>query len=463
MGDTADSPDREALQLSESVELAIDESASAVFDSQKAVKLHVIRPGVGKGRGRHLYEASMLAKNAPKFSGWRMYVDHLSPEARKAAGGLPRSVRDYGGRILESWWDPNVPADPKRGYGRGAVVARARPARWIRELLEDDPGAIECSISAQATAVHPVSHNGMRVWAVEGIEDRGSVDWVSEAGAGGRIAPMIEAAYESEEAVEMELLESMTDEELVEHLRETRPGIELVEAGRKQAAAEAEGMDADGDADGDEMDDEAQGKAKKNTKTEESAEEGDMDITPEKLQEALLSSPELLAEAVQGSDTVQALIDERVRTALAEEKAVSDAERDAVIDRQWELRDLRDQAHQMIAESRLPESWQDGLRRRFDLRTDRTPTPELDVVDEIDAEGQTVKPAAEVLAEAVTEALKSERRRLAEVAPTRVRGQGPTSLKEGEEEGEESPPLDGFHRQLLQEAGVDYDKAYAGI
>jgi hypothetical protein len=283
---------------------------------------------------------------------------------------------------------------------------------------------------------------------------------------------MIEAAYASEEAVEMELLESMTDDEVVEFFRENRPSIQV-------ALAEADGGDGDGDAD-DEMDDDvkklmkkgmsqkqAESFARNKKSAEESAEQedDDMTVTPEKLQEALSSQPELLAEAVKSSPDVQALIDERVRGALAEEKAVADAERDAVIDRQWELRDLRDSAHRLIAESRLPDSWQEALRHRFALKPDRSPTPELDVVDEIDGEGQVVKTAAQRIEEAVAEAIAEDRRRLAEVAPTRVRGQGPTSVKEGEEGGEELAESGepGFHRQLLQEAGIDYEKAYAGI
>jgi hypothetical protein len=156
-------------------------------------------------------------------------------------------------------------------------------------------------------------------------------------------------------------------------------------------------------------------------------------------------------------------VDEQVRTALAEEKVVSDAERDALIDRQWELRDLRDSAYAVIAESRLPDSWQEGLRERFSLREDRTPTPELDVVDDIDDDGSVTKPAADKLRESVEAEIKKERRRLAEVAPTRVRGQGPAELKEGEEADEQPAGEPGFHRSLLQEAGIDFDKAYAGV
>ena len=84
-----------------------------VFDAQGRVPIHVIRPGIGRGRGRHLYRPEMLAEHGTIFTGWPMYQDHLSPAAKKAAGGQPRSIRDKGGIIKESWWDASVPADPQ--------------------------------------------------------------------------------------------------------------------------------------------------------------------------------------------------------------------------------------------------------------------------------------------------------------------------------------------------------------
>lgn len=458
-----------ALELSESVTLALEEGATTPFSSDGTCPIHIIRPGVGRGRGRHLYEASMLAENAHKFNNWRMYVDHQSLEARKAAGGLPRSVRDLGGRIVEAHWDPSVPADPQRGHGQGAVVGRCRPVPFIRELIENDPSLVEASISASATAVRPVQHDGQRVWMVEGIADRGSVDWVTEAGAGGRVAPLIESSYSSEEAVEMALLESMSDEEVLELLRAERPNLQIV-------AEEAGDSSDDNSSEDDDEQDPAVSKLKKKGMSDKAAksfashkkvsespeEEGDVEITAEQLQEALSSNPDLLIGAL--GDSLQKTIDQRVQEALQEETLVQHAERDAVIDRQWELRDLRDAAHRQIAESRLPDTWQESLRERFSLREDRTPTTDLDVVDDIDDTGAITKTAAAKLSEAVDAACRADRKRLAEVAPTRVRGQGPGSLKEGEEADPEEPKGEaGFHRTLLAEAGIDYDKAYAPV
>jgi hypothetical protein len=61
------------------------------------------------------------------------------------------------------------------------------------------------------------------VWLVEGIEDRGSVDWVTEAGAGGRVAALLEA--HSDDSFDDAFLDSMSDDELAAYLREHRPNL----------------------------------------------------------------------------------------------------------------------------------------------------------------------------------------------------------------------------------------------
>jgi hypothetical protein len=110
-------PEAEALDLRESISLTEAASAPSIkkpdgteiqlgyngrgeltegglFDEKGRVPLHIIRPGIGKGRGRHLYEARMLEEAAPTFAGWKQFLNHLSPEAKKAAAGLPRDIRD---------------------------------------------------------------------------------------------------------------------------------------------------------------------------------------------------------------------------------------------------------------------------------------------------------------------------------------------------------------------------------
>ena len=443
--------------------LSLEEATAAEErERSKLLPLHILRPCLGKGRGRHLYEAKMLQENAQKFSGWRQYIDHLSPEARKAAKGLPRSIRDLGGRIVESYWDGDVPPDEKKGFGQGAVVGWSLPTPFMRELAENDPELVEASISANATGVQPIMRDGRRAWLVEGIEDRGSVDWVTEAGAGGRVVALMEAAYEEDG---MELLESMTDEEFIAYVEEVRPHL-LTEQ-----------SDGDGDGDGDEDGDEeldamvaklmkknpklsraqAETMAKQALKQQSVAEARDTEET-----DMGAITPEALQEALQSEDfrsVLDPIVEERVKalveSAVADERELIRAEARADADRQLELRDMRDTAHLRITEAKLPGAFASRAKAQFEI-TQSGPTPGLDVVDDVDDDGKVTKKATEKLQESVDGAIADQRELLAAANPTAVRGQGPGApVKRGEGEDEPKKGEGTLYGAVLQEAGVD--------
>jgi hypothetical protein len=387
------------------------------------VLIHLIRPCIGRGRGKHLYEADMLAANAHKLAGWKMFVDHRDPVAQRKANGLPRSVRDLGGRITESWWDPDVPAEGR--FGKGAVVGRAKPTPFIRSLVENDPELVETSINTLATGVRPVNRDGRRVLLVEGISDRGSVDWVTEAGAGGKVVALMEAAEQEGNAA---LVADMSDEEFIAYVEETRPGL---------TAALAEADDAE-ESDGDDDDEMAEmvksyckkglprhmavKAAKRKLATKEAADaeaDADDDDETEDDEMEVTITPEVMQEAMQTPEFAM-LMRGLVESVVAEERDLIRAEARADADRQIELRDLRDAAHSQIAEARLPEALQAQIRTEFAL-VEGVPTPALDVVDEYDDEGNRTATAAEVLAESVNESISRGRELLAEIRPTKVR------------------------------------------
>lgn len=407
-----------------------DAKAGGVFDAQGRVPLHVIRPGIGKGRGRHLYEAAMLSRDAGKFTGWKMYANHLSPEAKKAANGLPRDVRDLGGRVQESWWDASVPANPAAGHDAGGVMGMVRPVKFIRELIDDDPELVEASISAQATAVQPITRDGQRVWLVEGIRDRGSVDWVTEAGAGGRIAPLLQESYADDEDVQTALLESMSDDFLREHLKEHRPTF-LQEAGTsvvEEAKDDKKGKDDEKVAELMKKGLPEAAARKAAAKSSEALTEtietpgGDVaDITPEALAEALKANPTLIVEALTESGEGQVFITSLVEAKLEEERDTLRAESKADTDRAFELARMEREAHGLIRESKLPDTWQDALIEKFSIDEANAPAPALDVVAKVGEDGKVEKPAIEVLREAVTSEIDSERVKLREASTTRIR------------------------------------------
>jgi hypothetical protein len=427
-----ETPPKEAFDLSESIRLSEN-----VFNDDGTVSIHVMRPCIGKGKGRHVYTAEMLKENAHKFSGWRMFKNHLSEQARRALGGLPRPIEHIGGRVIEAEWDETVPADPDRGFEQGAIVARVRPVGEIKALIEQDPELIEASINAKATSVQPVMADGKRAWLVEGIQDDGSVDWVTEAGAGGRVASLVESVYHTQEDIEMALLESMSDEELVQTLRENRPGLvdSLVE-GRE-------------------------------------APEGDTppESTPPEGAETPAAQPAAVLREALESEEGQALITQVISPMIQEavefERGLVQAEASAEADRKLQLRDMRDEAHGLIEAARLPSEWEVELKGKYQLGDSGKPSDALDVLDEISDEGEVTKAAPDALREAVVADITRQRELIASARPTRVRQQGPTRIEEApsktedETEKPEKPKKDAaLWEQTLQEAGIDPAEAY---
>lgn len=409
------------------VNLELRESASLVESNGDGTFLmHLIRPCVGKGRGRHLYEADMLARDAGVFTGWKMYVDHEDPQARAKRGGLPRSVRELGGRVVESWWDPSVPAEGR--FEQGAVVGRVKPTPFMRELVEADPDIVGVSINARATAVKPTVRNGQRVMLVEGIarDPAGSVDWVTEVGAGGKVLALRESV--AQESLDSDLIDAMSRDEFLAYLEDRRPDLAEQFA---EAAAEPDGDDEDDD----DEDDGGKGRkckscgkrgCKGHSEVMESNEEDEM--TPEQIREAL-QSPEARA-------LIEAAVADAVAGSLEQVRAGVLYEARADFDRSLLLRDLRDAAHAQIAEAGLPEAFAASARAKFDL-TPIGATEALDVMPvlrESDGGQEVEKDEFAVLREAVSAEIEAQKALVrAAGAPTLVEGLG-----DGAEEDEKA-------------------------
>lgn len=359
----------------------------------------------------------------------------------------------------------------------------AKPARLARMLAEDIPEALGTSISGHATKLRPAVVNGEQVSLVEGIAERGSVDWVTEPGAGGRVVTVMEALEEAwddkEEATE--LLEALTDDELLEVVKKERPDLYeglLTEA--QNGAAVEEQNDEEGDED-DELQRLIQKYLKKglNRKMAVRAAQRELKTVSEAADlEGGETVSETLEEALR-SDEGQNLIDEIVRqrvdslvaprmaeiveARIEEERELIQAEVAAASQRRTQLRDMRDAAHTQIREAKLPDTFKEVLFGKYDVREDKA-TPELDAIaDERDEEGKVVKKAEEKLTEVVSSEIETQRALVASVSPTRVHGQGPAkAVVEESETGKAdtdgrkstgSPLTD----QLLLEAGFPAD------
>lgn len=485
----ADAPEATSGDLKISESTVVQEGVA----DDGTVLMHLIRPCVGRGRGKHLYKAEMLEANAGVFAGWKMYLNHLSDQARRALGGLPRDIRDTGGIVEESYWDPDVPADGR--FGKGAVVGKVKPVPLVQELLRVDPRLVEASINATATSCKPGKVGSERVWIVEGIEEKGSVDWVTEAGAGGRVASIMEALIDDGSAV-AGVLESLDNGTILAWVVQHRP--ELAEALKGKKPPEGSAEEESGESDDEEVAEEAKkllksGKAKtqkqaemlarnalKAKKVSESAEgDGVAEITPEALTEALTSDEgkaaiaEAIAPAVR--DAVKSLdlgteVVSLVEARLEESTEVIRAEAAARADRRNELRDMRDLAHRKIDESKLSPLLKQRTKAQFDL-VEGTPTSDLNLVDDEDESGKVVKSAMDKLDEAVAGEIRDGLAVMAEIKPTRVVEQGARITegngegKEGEEGKQDKPDRVGpATRALLEATGIPSGKveeAYA--
>lgn len=235
-----------------------------VFEEDGTCKVAIIRPCVSRGRRLGplklppIYTPSMLAENAGVFSGWLMYMDHLTESVmvegeRRSLGELimeamalrQRSIKELGGRITASHYDPELvfDDDSEYGYQKGGVVGRALPRRVVREMLEDDPALLHVSINAYPKGARP----GVAPWdskvrgmLIEGIRPKpaGTVDWVPRGGAGGRVLAELEVVLErlatedptvsgggpSYSPDDMKLAD-LTRDQLVARLREENPGL----------------------------------------------------------------------------------------------------------------------------------------------------------------------------------------------------------------------------------------------
>lgn len=428
---------RELLELRESGAPL----TSSALQPDGTVLVHVIRPGIGRGKGRHYYSPEMLRESAGKWAGLKMYVNHLSEAARKALAGMPRDVRDLGGRIIESHWDESVPADDR--FEQGAVVARVKPVPWIANLIGSDPELVETSISASATAVRPSRRRGLNVAEVEDIAENpdrpgviaGSLDWVTEAGAGGKVLAAIQESYVSDADNERIALDLMDDTEIRAYLRENHAEL-----------AEALGV-------GETEDDQGSSES----------EEEDVEITPDALREALADPEvrEVLAEIV--NPLVEARFDD--------ERDIIISEAQAEIQRGIDLRDMRTDAHTQIDEALagLPDVFRQKAKARFEING-TTPTDTLDVFDRVDENGTVTKPRGEALTEAV-EAVVAEYRELAGAGNrTTIRGQGRAVVEStdlgddaegGDDDAEGVDPkrrVDPGTRQMLRESGMTDDE-----
>lgn len=222
-----------------------------VKEDKRQVVAVLIEAGTNYSKRRH-YPKETIKESAPLFAKLKMYIDHPTPTEDREKP--ERSIRDWVSTIAESWYED--------GKAMGLIDVHDD---WLWSKLKEDEtfrSQIGLSINASGRRHNKVIE-GQNMEVIEEIVSPKSVDWVTEPGARGRVAHLVEsqARKEDEEMLKTVTLEQLKKErpDLLESIKteveaekKTNPGLteaqvaEIVEKGiakalegRSSAAAEA--------------------------------------------------------------------------------------------------------------------------------------------------------------------------------------------------------------------------------
>lgn len=168
-------PDQQAL--TERVPLA--EAAGGQTPKGRRFRARIIAGDVQGSSG--FYPAKMLKRDAAVFrEGLPVFLDH--PGATESYDRPERSVRDLAGRLATT-----------AVYERDGLYADVEVYPHWAPVVEAMAGDIGMSIRASGT-VEPSQEEGVRGPIVTALTEAASVDFVTAAGAGGKIVALLESA-----------------------------------------------------------------------------------------------------------------------------------------------------------------------------------------------------------------------------------------------------------------------------
>jgi len=180
-------------QIAESFDGAIMDSEFAeVSANPMYMDVRIIKPGWGNKRDNHFYPKEMLARDAVRFQGAKMFeTDHRDDE--KSTRTWVSTIQKIAGfdedgspiaRVVVH--DPNF----------AQRVTNLKAAGMLEKM--------ECSIAAMGKMKPGYEADGRRGSVVESITDVQSVDWVTKAGAGGAAVGIEESDAEPTEPAQVE-------------------------------------------------------------------------------------------------------------------------------------------------------------------------------------------------------------------------------------------------------------------
>ena len=177
----------------------------ADIGSKGIAKIVVIQPGWGNPVDNHYYPAETLSRDYPVFEGAKMYADHQTEEEEKERP--EGSIREWVASLKNVRFEEGV------GIVGDAVIIEP----WLQQklaVLRDQKLLSEMGISIRAAGVGTKGKiDGKDANVVERITRVRSVDFVTEAGAGGGVL-----LYETEREFDIDVI-------TLNVLRERRPDL----------------------------------------------------------------------------------------------------------------------------------------------------------------------------------------------------------------------------------------------
>lgn len=152
--------------------------SEAKVDSKGTAHLTIIKPGFNEGKGRY-YPKEMLARDYGIFEGVKMYADH--PTENDETQRPERSIKDWVATLT------NVKVNEAGEVEGQATIVEP----WLKEklsLLKDKGMLSDMGVSINAIgAATDAEIEGVKTKMVEKLIRARSVDFVTEAGAGGKV------------------------------------------------------------------------------------------------------------------------------------------------------------------------------------------------------------------------------------------------------------------------------------
>ncbi|WP_113674076.1 hypothetical protein [Vallitalea guaymasensis] len=196
------------VQNVESVKKVKLEESNKLEDEKMEIEITIIEEGFGNEVDNHYYTQQAVESGKDVFKGKKMFCDHPTRTSNRERP--ERSLRDWVATIKETW------VDGDKLKGKAKVHAD-----WFWKLVKEAYSEIGVSINAYGKASKGMVDN-KTAYIISEITRGKSVDFVTEAGAGGKIDKILESIGGVRS---MEIKDVKTMEELLQEIKESNPSL----------------------------------------------------------------------------------------------------------------------------------------------------------------------------------------------------------------------------------------------